>query len=191
VNLYLRLILTWIRGRVLPRLGPWDTHVRPMRVLPNDLDLLGHMNNGRYPTVLDLGRIEQMYRTRIGREMKQRGAYFVVAALTVSFRRSLMPWQRYDIRTRFLGATASGTYVEQTFVGVPASDAGNSTGEKVGEKIYAHAVVRLRALKKDGGVLEDRELAEIFGPAPEGVEVPGWVVEWSRASREAARNLRP
>lgn len=151
-----------------------------MRVLPNDLDLFGHMNNGRYPTVLDLGRIEQMYRSRIRQDLRARGAYFVVAALTVNYRRSLMPWQRYEIRTRFLGATAFGTYVEQTFVG-----AGDHDGE-----VFAHAVVRLRALRKSGGTLDDAELAEIFGPAPDGREVPGWVGEWSDAARRASKTLR-
>ncbi len=180
VNLYLRLLITWIRGRLLPRLGPWDTHIKPMRVLPNDLDLLGHMNNGRYPTVLDLGRIEQMYRSRIRQRTRACGAYFVVAAQTVNYRRSLLPWQRYEIRTRFLGVERYGTFVEQTFVGV---------GEHDGE-VFAHAVVQLRALKKDGGSLGDADLAGIFGPTPDGRVVPEWVTRWAEESRQAAKFAR-
>ncbi len=180
VNLYLRLLTTVLRGRFLPRLSPWHTSVKPMRVLPNDLDLLGHMNNGRYPTVLDLGRIEQMYRSRIRQETRAHGAYFVVAALTINYRRSLLPWQRYEIRTRFLGATKYGTFVEQVFVGV-----GDHDGE-----VYAHAVVQLRALRKNGGSLSDAELAEIFGPAPDDRVVPGWVIRWAEDNREAAKVAR-
>lgn len=191
MNLYFRLLITWIRGRVLSRLDPWDTHRKPMRVLPSDLDLLGHMNNGRYPTVLDLGRIEQLLRTGIGDGLKKKDAYFVVAALTMNFRRSLLPWQRYEIHTRFLGATAFGTFVEQVFVGVdePRKASGRSdSGQHAGE-VFAHAVVRLRGLKKGGGALDDAELAEIVGPAPQGRVVPEWVVEWSAANRRAAREF--
>ncbi|WP_041631077.1 acyl-CoA thioesterase [Corynebacterium terpenotabidum] len=177
MNLYLRLLITWIRGRTLSRLGPWDTHIKPMRVLPTDLDLFGHMNNGRYPTVLDLGRIEHMFRTPVHKEIDRHGGYFVVAALTVNYRRSLLPWQRYDIRTRFLGATAFGTFVEQTFVGV---------GEHEGV-VYAHAMVQLRGLKKSGGTMTDGELYEIFGPVPDGRGVPEWAQQWSDASRQAAK----
>lgn len=185
MNLYLRLIITWIRGRMLPRIGPWDMHVKPMRVLPNDLDLLGHMNNGRYPTVLDLGRIEQLVRSGLHDRLKRRKAYFVVAALTVNYRRSLLPGQHYEIRTRFLGATAHGTFVEQIFV-VPGSGDSTTPGG-AGDEVYAHAIVRLRALKRSGGGLVDADLRDIFGPAPEDRVVPDWVIEWSDATRAAAK----
>ena len=38
-----------------------------MRVLPNDLDLLWHMNNGRYLSLMDQGRVDLMVRRACGR----------------------------------------------------------------------------------------------------------------------------
>ena len=48
MNLYLRLLLTLLRAWRGPRLEPGATLTRTLRVLPNDLDMYGHMNNGRY-----------------------------------------------------------------------------------------------------------------------------------------------
>jgi len=52
VNLYLRLLLTIFKALWAPRIKPGDSIELRLRVLPNDLDLNGHMNNGRY-----LGRL--------------------------------------------------------------------------------------------------------------------------------------
>ena len=92
MNLYLRLLLTIVRSRRLPALDPWDTVSTPMRVLPNDLDTLGHMNNGRYLTMLDLARTELMMRSGLYRRSEELGYYLVVAGQTINYRRSLMPW---------------------------------------------------------------------------------------------------
>lgn len=64
MNLYLRLLWTWLRalGKAPIRIG--DTIELQLRVWPNDLDINGHMNNGRYMTIIDLALIE--YFTRAG-----------------------------------------------------------------------------------------------------------------------------
>ena len=64
MNLYLRLILTLLRSLLKPAIEIGDTIELKLRVLPNDLDFNGHMNNGRYLTILDLALIE--YMTRAG-----------------------------------------------------------------------------------------------------------------------------
>jgi hypothetical protein len=51
LNLYLRLFLTILRALRAPRLVLGDTVELTLRVLPTDLDLNGHMNNGRYLTL--------------------------------------------------------------------------------------------------------------------------------------------
>jgi hypothetical protein len=56
MNLWLRLFwlalaLLW-RRKLDPR---HDVSRLTFRVLPTDLDLNGHMNNGRYLTIMDLG----------------------------------------------------------------------------------------------------------------------------------------
>jgi len=64
MNLYLRLLWTVLRSRRLPRLQPGQTLRRSLCVLPNDIDVNGHMKTGRYLTVIDLMLVE--YFVRIG-----------------------------------------------------------------------------------------------------------------------------
>ena len=68
MNLYLRLLLMSLRaraGRGGRPLSIWDTAVTAFRVAPTDLDVLGHMNNGRYASLFDLGRFDLLVRTGI------------------------------------------------------------------------------------------------------------------------------
>ncbi|MGO3361913.1 MAG: acyl-CoA thioesterase [Corynebacterium sp.] len=182
MNLYLRLILTVLRSRRLPALAPWDTVATPLRVLPNDLDTLGHMNNGRYLTMMDLARTELMMRSGLYARSEELGYYLVVAGQTINYRRSLMPWQKFEIRTRMLSGDARAVFVEQAFV---------NRGT-----VCAHAVVRLRVLKKKGGTVSDEEMAALLTPkdgAGDGVQdaasdVPDWIPAWNAASRDAAKN---
>lgn len=64
MNLYLRLCWTWLRALLRPPIALGQAIELRLRVLPNDLDLNGHMNNGRYMTITDLALIE--YFTRSG-----------------------------------------------------------------------------------------------------------------------------
>ena len=70
--------------------------------MANDLDLNLHMNNGRYFTVMDLGRIDLMIRTGVARWMWRRKWRPVVASETMRFPRALRPFQRYRLKTRVL-----------------------------------------------------------------------------------------
>ena len=64
MNLWLRLIWLFLTTPFRPRLAiPTDVSVLGLRVLPNDLDLSLHMNNGRYLTVMDLGRLDLILRS--------------------------------------------------------------------------------------------------------------------------------
>ena len=57
MNLYLRLFLLLFRLIGLPRKGLLEESRVAFRVLPNDCDVNLHMNNGRYLSFMDLGRV--------------------------------------------------------------------------------------------------------------------------------------
>ena len=63
MNLFLRLIRVLLTIRSRGQLAPFEDSVLTFRVWPGDLDLNVHMNNGRYLTVMDLGRLDLMART--------------------------------------------------------------------------------------------------------------------------------
>lgn len=115
MNLLLRTVAVLLAALRRPRLGPLDTSTVTFRVLPNDLDVNLHMNNGRYLTLMDLGRLDLVARIGILREMRRRRWMPVVGSLTVRYRRSLQPFQRYQLRTRLLCWDEKWFFMEQRF----------------------------------------------------------------------------
>ncbi|GAC1653143.1 MAG: hypothetical protein NVS4B3_15920 [Gemmatimonadaceae bacterium] len=117
MNLYLRVLsrlLRWIRGG--PPIELLEESVLQLRVWPTDLDLNGHMNNGRYLTVMDLGRLDLVARLGVLRLAARYRWRPVVAAAAIRFRRSLPPLRRYELRTRLICWDEKWWFVEQRFV---------------------------------------------------------------------------
>jgi len=84
---------------------------------------------------------------------------------TISFRKSLDLWKKFDLETRVVGYDEKAVFVEQRFV--------------VDGQIYAQAMTRARFLKRSGGTVSVAELLETIGwdaPAP---AMPDWVQEWA------------
>lgn len=169
MNLYLRFLLLLLRARGRPRLGLWDTARTPFRVAPSDLDPLLHMNNGKYPSIMDLGRLDLMIRSGTWARLRRRGWYPVVAAQTISYRRSLKLGQRFDLYTRILGFDERWSYLEQSFV--------------AGGEVSAQAVVRARFLRRGGGSVDHDELEAFVGGFPKELRVPQWALEWTAAGK--------
>jgi acyl-CoA thioesterase FadM len=164
MNLLLRLFLLLIstkRRSHVPVLGPCVT---PFRVWINDLDVLRHMNNGRYFSILDLARVDLMARSGLWDKLKVLGWYPVVVDERMIFRRSLKLFDRYDVRTTVVGWDDKHILMEQVFVR--------------GDAEVAIGFIKARLLKKTGGSVTTEELlqlAEITQSSPLGVEqVKAW-----------------
>ena len=165
MNLIFRTLLHLLRSRRASRLQVLDVGRVRFRVVPTDLDVLGHMNNGVYFSIMDLGRMDLMIRAGAWGPLRERGWYPVMANETISFRKSLQPWQRYDLESRIVGVDAKAVYVEQRFV--------------VNGEIYAQAMTRGRFLKKEGGTVSVAELTEMLGLDVSEMAAPAWVGEWA------------
>ena len=74
----------------MPPLGPCVT---PFRVLPTDRDVLMHVNNGVYLSMMDVARVDLMYRAGLMGKLATRRWYPVVVAESIQFRRSLELFQ--------------------------------------------------------------------------------------------------
>lgn len=168
VHLILRTLLRFWLSRFQPRLGLYDVGRVRMRVLPTDLDILRHMNNGVYLSIADLGRFDLLMRNGVWRVFQQRGWYPVVVNETITFRRSLNPWVRFTLESRILGFDDKAVFVEQRFV--------------VGGEIYAQLFIRGRFLKRSGGTVTIPELLDAVGGAGTPPGVPEWLRSWSEAS---------
>ena len=85
------------------------------RVWPSDLDLNLHMNNGRYLTLMDLGRTFLMAQVGILWQLPKRRWFPVVGAVDIQYYRSLDPFQKFELVTRVLTWDEKWFYVEQRF----------------------------------------------------------------------------
>ena len=73
MNLFLRLAWLMVTARFRPRcdmLGPCRTR---FRVWLTDLDVLGHVNNGVYLSLMDLGRVDLLLRSGVLAKVRARG----------------------------------------------------------------------------------------------------------------------
>lgn len=116
MNLYLRLLrilcAALFRRRNITAL---EGAVLGFRVLPNDLDPNWHVNNGRYLTLMDLGRIDLTLRMGFLRLVFRDGWMPVLGGATISFQRPLKLLQRYTLHTRLVGWDEKWLYLEQYF----------------------------------------------------------------------------
>ena len=168
MNLYLRLLafrlLTRRRSRVSV-LGPVRT---PFRVWPSDLDLLRHVNNGTYLTIMDIARLDLLARAGLAGPVRARGWYPVVVAETITFRRSLTLFQRFEIVTTCLGWDEKSIFLSQDF-------------ERDGRTV-ATAVIRARFLGRDGTRVTPEQLLALAGDVGPRPQLPDWVRDWAAAT---------
>lgn len=150
-----------------PTIGHYDVARTAFRTAPTDLDMNRHMNNGKFFSIMDVGRTDMMVRNGVWEILRGLGWYPVVVAETLSFRKSLKLWQRFVIESRVVGFDDKTVVVEQRFV------APDTNGV---EEVYARGFVSARFLKKTGGTVSNAELIEAIGAAPQ--PLPEWVHEW-------------
>ena len=133
------------------------------RVWPNDLDLNLHMNNGRYLTFMDLGRIHLLSATGIFRQVVRRRWSPVLTAAEINYVRPLRPLQAFDLVTRILTWDEKYFYVEQRFEG--------------GGHLQATAMVRGLFLSR-GRPVPTAELLRAAGVDLAAPPVPAVVSHW-------------
>jgi acyl-CoA thioesterase FadM len=117
MNLWFRLLWLLLTARKRGHLDvPRQASVLAFRVWPHDLDLSIHMNNGRYLTLMDLGRMDVLIRSGLWREALRHKWTPIASAITIRFQRELRPFQNFRLETRLLCWDASLVVMEQTFV---------------------------------------------------------------------------
>jgi len=98
MNLIFRMLWVWWLSRRRERLpvGVAESRLRLM-MLPTDLDVNLHMNNGRYLTIADLSRLDLFIRTgMVGVMRKERWAPLIIEH-TMVYKKSLRLFQRYEV----------------------------------------------------------------------------------------------
>ena len=98
MNLYIRLIWVFLRAMFRSRIT--SEHLQnevTTTVYPNDLDINLHVNNGRYLTLCDLGRIDLFLRLGLAKVMIREKWFPVVGNVTMTFIKPLHLFNRIRI----------------------------------------------------------------------------------------------
>ncbi len=146
-----------------------------MRVGVGDLDMYLHVNNGVYLQMMDIARTNLLADLGAIGALKAQGWYPVVAASTMSYRRSLRMRDRFEIESRVLGWDPRVVYLEQIFT---------RSGEHV-----ARGLVAGRFLARDGARVSPAEVVELLEPGTASPELPTDVDGWARAVDVAHRDV--
>ena len=159
-----RFLFAIFKSRFRRRLGILDDCVIAMRVWPNDLDLNMHMNSGRYLSMMDIGRVEILARTRMLRRVLKRGWRPMVGATFIRYKKSLLPFERFTVRSRIVCWDEKWLYFQHIL-------------ERRGE-VASQAYVRGLLRGKSGNVrpAEVLELAGVAGMV--SPEMPEAVAAW-------------
>lgn len=174
MNLYLRLFWLLLCYRWRPRMNFTEQLSRTMRVMPGDLDINGHVNNGRYLTLVDLAIVELFLRSGVLIKAWRQGWRPMVGATMITYRRGLKPFAQYTLRFQLQSWDERWNYFrfEFEFEGKVAA-AGYAKGAMVGPGGWIENSVGDRRLGIERGV---------------AAQVPA-LVHWLAAERAVAAEL--
>ena len=166
MNLFLRLLLLLLTAPFRPRCDLLGPARKRFIVWPPDLDVLLHVNNGVYLSMLDVARVDLLLRSGMARPLRQQGFYPVVAAETIRFRRSLQLFQVFHVETSVIGWDDKAFLIQHRFLRR--------------EELVAEAVVRARFRRRSGGSVSSRELLALVGRSQPSPALPEWIEAWNR-----------
>ena len=166
--LFRTLLHVLFLSRTKPSLGHYEVARTRFITLPTDLDVNRHMNNGVYFSIMDVARFDMLVRNGVFGIMRARNWYPVVVSETITFRKSLNPWQRFTIESRLVGYDEKAVYLEQRFV---------RPGPDGQPEVYAQGFIRARFLKKGGGTVPMADIVEALGVS-DADRIPEWIERW-------------
>jgi acyl-CoA thioesterase FadM len=166
MSMFLRQLVMFCRALHGARVDALGESRLRFRVMPGDLDVNLHMNNGRYLSLMDLGRFDLVIRMGLLAQARRRRWRPLVGSSMIRYRRSLEPFRRFTLVTRVLAWDDRWVVFEQRF-------------ERQGQ-LCAVALVRALFRGPDGNVPTDEVLraAGYTGARP---PFPEYLRQWAAA----------
>jgi len=165
---FIRLALGQVRAWRQGPLPPDAVHVSRHTCLPWDLDMFMEMNNGRVLSFFDLGRFELAQRGGLIRALVKNRWTLAVAGSTVRYRRRILAFRRYEMRSAAIGRDNRFIYIQQSVW-------------RDGQ-CHASIVMRTAALERGKAVDTDR-IVTALGLPGWNPPLPEWIDAW-RASED-------
>lgn len=164
-----RLALTTGSSFTRGHIGPLDSARMPMRVWFSDIDINGHINNGRYLTLMDFARLDHSIRTGMAKEALKRKWWPLAGAATVKFRKELKPLERFEAVTRIASWDHKWLYFEHRLV--------------KGDVLHTIAFVKA-VVKKGKDTIPPAEVMASIGYLGEAPEPSDELATWMEMQRQ-------
>ena len=147
MNLYFRFVLLLLKRIYI--ISAFDACETNFWVNPFDLDINLHMNNGRYLSIMDLGRIDLLLKAKSFWNLLFKGYYPVVVSEGIRFKKALMPFQKFKIKTQIDHWDEKDFFIKQEFI--------------VKNKVVAIGYIKARFLKRGKGSISTAQLFKLMG----------------------------
>jgi YbgC/YbaW family acyl-CoA thioester hydrolase len=175
VTRQIRLAYATIRPR---RPIPGQTFLDPStsrtRVGLGDLDVYRHVNNAVYLNMMDTARNNLLADSGAMKPLLEHRWYPVVAASTVTYKKSLTLWQPVEITSRVLGWDPRVFYLEQVIT---------TRGH-----LAARGIIAARFLAPGGKRIAAPDVVALLDGPTESPELPDDVRGWAQAMDVAHRD---
>ena len=164
---FLRLTRVIIQSLFEPKIAinSKETHEITLIVMPQDIDPFLELNNGRYVTLLDLGRFSHGAKVNMRSFLKENNWSLTIVGTYNEYRHRLRLFQRFKLKTNIIGYDKNWFYFFQRV--------------ERNNKIYMASVVKFSFTNKNGIVKPDLvapKMGETFNPN----QIPGWINELSK-----------
>lgn len=161
----LRYPLAALRAVRAPRIGLLEQTRLEMRVRLTDCDMNLHVNNGRFLSLMDIGRIDHAGRSGLIDLFRRTGWNAVAGGVTIRFRRELRLGARYVLRTRCIGWDERWSFWEQSF-------------ERLDGQLAARAYAKVAVLDGDRQRLDSARVMHELGIDEPSPDLPAGVAAW-------------
>ena len=170
LNSFVRIPLLAVRQHIrpLPRIGILDEDRIRMRVWPNDIDFNFHLNNSRYLSCMDYGRIHMIAANGILAHLLKERWTPLVGSVDVTYRRSLDLFAAFELRTRTMCWDEKWVYMEQSF------------HTKAG--LAAVAWVKGLFRNKQGNI-PPQKIVDLVSPGVASPPIPESIVQWNEITK--------
>jgi len=168
---FVRIPALAIRQHLSPLapLGSLDEERLRMHVWPNDIDFNLHLNNARYLSIMDYGRVHLLARTGLLRHIVRSRWKPLVGAVWITYRRSLPVFSAFTLTSRLVCWDERWFYLEQTFTG----------------REGLAAVGWVKAVLRDAqGNVEPQRALERLTPGIVSPPMPEAIATWNELTRE-------
>ncbi|MDX2235449.1 MAG: acyl-CoA thioesterase [Hyphomonadaceae bacterium] len=103
MNLFLRIVLVWIKALFRRRIGILEAFESDFTVWWTDQDALRHVTNSRFFSLTDVCVIDYFLRARVWKALQRNGWFPLIVYEDMHFHKPLRYPSKFRVRTQFLG----------------------------------------------------------------------------------------